>query len=59
MLADYRLFSELFLKQKYQDNFISAETFILANTGSPVSLLNLNQLPFLKQFEKDVLEMLL
>lgn len=56
-----RLFSEL-LKQKYQDNFISAEiqeTYILANTECLVSLPNLNLLPFLKQLEKGFLEMLL
>lgn len=38
-------------EQKYQDNFISAEIqemYILANTKCPVSVLNLNLLPFLK-----------
>lgn len=62
MLVDYRLFSELLLEQKYQNHFISAEIqemYILANTKCPVSLLNLNLLPFLEQFEKGVLEMLL
>lgn len=51
MLVDYRLFSELLLEQNDQDNFISAEIqeiYILAHTECPVSVLNLNLLPFLK-----------